>query len=208
MIPAHDWGGRWARIGARPLLVGRSGWAILLSQPSHDVAPQDMASTGAAAMLVEAVPDDARTMSAGGLAEALRAAMGETCDLCGDEGERACLCCRGTTTLACRDAACTEEHDCETCAAGGRVRCPCCPAADDVAVLRGARFAARMMLPLRRLLALAGADAPVSVWTATCVPMADGTGPATVLVVDLADARYALTERRPGEHDVLHEVPL
>ena len=208
MIPAHDWGGRWARIGARPLLVGRSGWAILLSQPRHDVTLQDMSGAGAAAAFVEAAPADARPMSARGLAEALRAAMGETCDLCGDEGARVCPCCQGTTTLACRDAACPSVHDCETCAAGGRVRCPCCPAADDVAVIRGARFGARLLLPLRRLLALAGADAPVLVWTATCVPMADGTGPATALVVDLAGARYVLAERRPGEHDVLHEVPL
>ena len=208
MIPAHGWGGRWARIGARPLLVGRSGWAILLAQPSHDVVPQDMSGKGASALFIGAAPDDARRMSARGLAETLAPAAGEHCTACDDEGERACPCCRGTTTLTCCDPGCATDHECDTCWSDGRVGCPCRPPDNAVAVIRGARFGAAMMLPLRGLLSRVDPDAPVVVWTATCVPMADGTGPATALVVDLASARYALAERRPGTLDVLHEVPL
>lgn len=208
MIPAHEWGGSWARIGARPLLVGRIGWAILLAKQSHDVAPQDMSTSRAARMFVEAAPDDACLMSAGGLLDALTPVVGEHCTLCDDEGERVCPCCLGKMVLACNDPACTEGHNCEPCDVGGRVRCPCRPSPDAVAVIRGARFGALMMLPLRRLLAVVDPDAPVAVWTAVGVPLADGRGSGTALVVDIDGTRYALAERIHGEEDELHEVTL
>jgi len=105
VIPAHGWGGRWARIGARPLLVGRRGWAILLAQQSHDVTPKDMSASGAARTFVEAAPDDACLMSARGLSDALTPVVGEHCTICDDEGERACPCCQGKMALARLDAA-------------------------------------------------------------------------------------------------------
>jgi hypothetical protein len=208
VIPSHEWGGRWGRIGARPLLVGRSGWAILMSQPSHDTAPRDMSESGAARMLVDDAPDDACLMSARGLIEALAPSLGESCTVCDDEGERPCPCCKGTTTLACHNPACTEAHVCEACDVSGRMRCQCRPSDSVVAVIRGARFGTGMMLPLRRLLAVVDPDAPVSVWTAVGVPLADGRGSGTALVVDIDGTRYALAERIHGEEDELHEVTL
>jgi len=134
--------------------------------------------------------------------------VGEHCTICDDEGERACPCCQGKMALTCLDPACTEVHDCETCGVGGRTRCQCCPSDSVVAVIRGARFGALMMLPLRRLLAAADPDAPVSLWTAVGVSLADGYGLGTALVVDIDGTRYALAERIHGEENQLHEVTL
>ncbi len=208
MIPSHGWGGSWARIGARPLLVGRSGWAILLAKPSHDVAPRDMGTSGAAQVFVQDAPDDACLMSARGLIEALHPVMCESCTVCDDEGERACPCCKGTTTLPCSNPACTEAHVCESCGVSGRIRCQCRPSDNVVAVIRGARFGAGMMLPLRRLLSRVDPDAPGSVWTVAGVPLADGRGLGVALVVDVDGTRYALAERVHGQEDELHEVTL
>lgn len=209
MIPPHAWGGSLARIGARPLVVGRSGWAIILAATDADQSLRDAADAGASTAMTAAVPTRARMLPAGELAALLAPAVGEHCTACDDDGERVCPCCLGKTSLACAAAGCAELHGCDTCLASGRVRCVCYPPPDLVAVIRGARFSARLLVPLRGLLSRTPPGAPVTLWASADVPMADERKSfAVALSIDLGFARYVLAEKLPDDGDEITEVTL
>lgn len=199
MIPAHAWDSIRCVAAGRPLWTDRR-WAILGPEGTpvdRYARPLRLDSSPGWSAMTAPVPDDAWRGTARELAALLAPAVGEHCPVCDDLGELACS--------QCRDG-------CVACDGEGVAWCGCRPPGARFVVIRGARHAATLLMPLRGLLHGAGAAALVAVWWAEMpLPVPgpdDATRPMPVLVVDVSSWRYALPPALPTPGDELVEVSL
>jgi len=198
VIPAHAFGGSAYRVGGRGAFSAHRAWIVVSPDPAPDTG-RDLEGAETVRAVLEAPPPGARHSTAGELGATLAPVVGAHCSTCEGLLWRRCT------------ADTHESGHCPACDDGGETPCECTPPRNRVALIRGERYGAAMLVVLRELLHIAGAMAPVSAWVSRCA--ADAGRRVTVLragllVVDIGGWRYALAPMVPHDSDDVVEVTL